>query len=336
MNEQKQRFLVSYYKRGQNHSQCVKTSSNLSTDPYILYSEMVSYLSLSKAELSSKVEELWNRLESCKLCGWNCGVNRLQGQKGKCQAGKEIEVSSSGPHYGEERPLVGRHGSGTIFLTHCSVSCVYCQNWQISQAGAGQEKSLEDVADIMIHLQEKGCHNINWVTPSHYVPQLVKALTIAREKGLKIPIVYNTGGYDSVETIKALEGIVDIYMPDMKYGSNVMAKKYSQVPNYWDINKQAVKEMHRQVGDLQITERGIAKQGLLVRHLVLPQNITKSNEVLKYIAKNLSKDTYVNIMAQYRPCYKANEYPELNQSMNFDDVRKVKQQAQQLGLHRGF
>lgn len=310
-------------------------ASNLSKHSHAT-SKLVRYLTLSESELQSKVEALWERLRSCDLCGWTCHVNRFAGEKGQCQAGKTVEVSSIGAHYGEERPLVGRDGSGTIFLTHCSVSCVYCQNWQISQEGSGNTKSLDQVADMMIRLQKKGCHNINWVTPTHYAPQLVKALKIAKDRGLSIPIVYNTGGYDSLDTIQALDGIIDIYMPDMKYGSNEIAHKYSNVPNYWTINKRAVKEMHRQVGDLKINEKGIAEEGLLIRHLVLPNNIAQSKTVLDFIVEEISTASFVNIMAQYRPCYRANEFPELNQGISYEKVKNIKEYARGHGLHRGF
>lgn len=297
---------------------------------------MVKFQTLSEEDFTSKVDELWEILRSCSLCGWNCGVDRIEGQKGKCQAGLKLKISSTGPHYGEEPPLVGHGGSGTIFLTHCSVNCVYCQNWTISQAGRGHTKGFNEVADIMLRLQKQGCHNINWVTPTHFAPQLVKALKIAKKQGLSIPIVYNTGGYDSVATVEKLDDIVDIYMPDMKYGSNEMAQKYSKVPNYWDINKEIVNVMYQQVGDLQINDEGIAERGLLIRHLVLPHDLAKSREVIRFIAEELSKNTYVNIMGQYRPCYNASEFPELNRMVRYEEVERVKRYARNLGLHRGF
>ncbi|NIQ05887.1 MAG: radical SAM protein [Candidatus Korarchaeota archaeon] len=297
---------------------------------------MVKFQTLSEEDFTSKVDGLWEILRSCSLCGWNCGFDRIEGQKGKCQAGLKLKISSTGPHYGEEPPLVGHGGSGTIFLTHCSVNCVYCQNWTISQAGRGHTKGFNEVADIMLRLQKQGCHNINWVTPTHFAPQLVKALKMAKDQGLSIPIVYNTGGYDSVATVEKLDGIVDIYMPDMKYGSNEMAQKYSKVPNYWDINKEIVNVMHQQVGDLQVNDEGIAERGLLIRHLVLPHDLAKSQEVIRFIAEELSKNTYVNIMGQYRPCYNANEYAELNRMVRYEEVERVKRYARNLGLHRGF
>lgn len=294
------------------------------------------YLSLTEGEFDNKLEQLYNKLESCDLCGQDCKVNRAKGQKGKCKSGLKMKISSFTPHFGEEPCLVGKKGSGTIFLFYCSLTCVYCQNWRISQKGRGQEKSPEEVADMMVNLQHRGCHNINWVTPTHYAPQLVKALKIAKDKGLEIPIVYNTGGYDLRKTIRLLDGVVDIYMPDMKYGSNETARKYSQAPDYWTINKKAVREMHQQVGDLEINKNGIAKRGLLVRHLVLPNEISDSKKILKFLAEEISKDTYVNIMRQYRPCYRASEYPELNRRIKGGEYNKVVERAKKLGLHRGF
>lgn len=294
---------------------------------------MTSYISLSEVELESKIEKLWRKLESCDLCGWKCGVNRLEGERGKCDSGSEIKINSAFPHYGEESVLVGRNGSGTIFLSNCSCSCQYCQNWQISQGGEGSKRTLEETTEIMLRLQERGCHNINWVTPTHFVPQLVKALYKAREEGLEVPVVYNTGGYDNPETIRALEGIIDIYMPDMKYSSNEMGLKYSKIPNYWTINKKAVKEMHRQVGDLRINEKGIAERGLLIRHLVLPNKIAGSEKVLEFISKEIGKDTFVNILGQYRPCWKADQHPELNRRITREELRNVVSYARKLDLN---
>ncbi len=247
-----------------------------------------------------------------------------------------MKVSSSFAHYGEERPLVGRGGSGTIFLSNCTSKCVYCQNWTISQGEEGKEVSEEEVALSMLFLQRIGCHNINWVSPTHYVPQLVKSLLIAREGGLEIPIVYNTGGYDCEDTIRLLDGIVDIYMPDIKYGSNENGSKYSKVQNYWDVVRKAVKAMHRQVGDLKINERGIAERGLLIRHLVLPNDIAESEKVLEFIAKEISTNSYVNIMDQYRPCHNASKYEELSRPITRREYLKVIEKAVHLGLSRGF
>lgn len=295
-----------------------------------------NYLNLGRDKFENRVNKLYSRLENCDICAWKCGVNRLKGEKGKCNSGKTLKISSAFPHFGEESCLVGRNGSGTLFMSMCGCSCQFCQNWFISQKGQGERKSEEEIAEIMFDLEEKGCHNINWVTPSHFVPQLVKSLEIAKEKGLTIPIVYNTGGYDNVKTLKLLDGIVDIYMPDMKYGSNEKGLKYSKVPNYWDVNRKAVKEMYRQVGDLKINEEGIAKRGLLIRHLVLPNNIGESEKVLKFIAKEISKNSYVNIMSQYYPSWKSEDYEELNRRITKEEFEKVIKKAKELGLHRGF
>lgn len=292
------------------------------------------YLKLHESgELKDKIDALYNILESCELCPRKCGVNRLKGEKGFCKAEK-LKVSSYFPHFGEEDPLVGVHGSGTIFLTYCNLRCVYCQNYEISHLGVGEIVSEERVAKMMLELQALGCHNINFVTPTHYAPQLVKAIAIAVEKGLRLPIVWNCGGYENVEIIKLLENVVDIYMPDIKYSSSEVAKKYSFAPDYFDRCKEAVREMHRQVGDLKI-QNGIAYRGLLIRHLVLPNNLAGSEEVLKFI-RSLSKDSYVNIMAQYRPEGEAYKYKELNRRITKEEFMKVIEFAKKLGLTRGL
>ncbi len=293
------------------------------------------YLSSYKSGvLEEKIESLYRILENCELCPRKCRVNRLKGKKGYCRSGKELIVSSSGPHFGEEDPLVGTGGSGTIFLTNCNLLCVYCQNYEISHLGDGTSISKEKVADDMIFLQKRGCHNINFVTPTHFTPQLVKAIANAIPKGLHLPIVWNCGGYENVEMIRLLDDVVDIYMPDIKYGSSVSAKMYSNAPDYFECCRESVKEMHRQVGDL-IIEDGVAKRGLLIRHLVLPNNVAESEEILKFIAEEISKNTYLNIMDQYRPMYKAYEYEELNRRPAFDEYQRVVDIAKELGLNRG-
>ena len=254
-----------------------------------------------KGEIDEKIEALEDILNECKLCPRECGVNRNKGEKGYCRSDRHLMVSSVHPHFGEEDVLVGTHGSGTIFLTNCNLGCVYCQNYDISHLGYGARMTEEELAESMLFLQRKGCHNINFVTPTHFTPQIVKAIKIAVERGLRIPIVYNCGGYESKKTIELLEGIIDIYMPDIKYSDGRNAAKYSNAPDYFEVCKEAVKEMHRQVGVLKTDERGIAWRGLLIRHLVLPNNIAGSREVLKFVAEELSKDSYVNIMLQYRP-----------------------------------
>jgi len=288
-----------------------------------------------KALVKEKViDALYELMRECRLCPRRCGVNRLEGETGFCRTGAKPVVSSWGPHFGEERPLVGRYGSGTIFFTYCNLGCLYCQNWTISHLGEGEETTVERLSSIMLMLQSQGCHNINLVTPTHQTPMIVEAIFLAKEKGLEIPIVYNCGGYESLETLRLLEGIIDIYMPDIKYMSEEYAKRYSFAPDYPEVVKIAVKEMHRQVGDLIIDKRGIAVKGLLVRHLVLPNNIAGTEEVVRFIAEEISKDTYINIMDQYRPCYKAFEHPELSRRISqkeYDDAIKATLRA---GLRR--
>lgn len=295
-----------------------------------------SYLKLYESgELERRVEKLYKLLESCKLCPRKCGKNRLAGEKGYCKSGKELVISSYNPHFGEEEPLVGRGGSGTIFLTNCNLGCLYCQNYDISHLGIGKETSVERVAEMMIELQNMGCCNINFVTPTHFAPQLVKAIKVGVEKGLRLPIVWNCGGYENVDVIRLLDGIVDIYMPDMKYGSSKPAKRYSDTPDYFERCKEAVKEMHRQVGDLKL-DGGIAYRGLLIRHLVLPNGLAGSEEILKFVAREISKNSYVNVMSQYRPEGEAYKYPELNRPIIREEFMKVVSIARELGLTRGL
>ncbi|MFQ6117925.1 MAG: radical SAM protein [Candidatus Bipolaricaulia bacterium] len=293
-----------------------------------------SYLKLSAAEFQERIDELYKLLESCTLCARECKVNRTEGEQGFCRSGMEPLVSSFFPHFGEEPPLRGTHGSGTIFLGNCNLRCVYCQNWELSHRGEGDRMTEEELARAMLGLQERGCHNINFVTPTHFAPQLVKAVKLAAERGLTIPIVWNCGGYESVNALKLLKGIVDIYMPDIKYSDEFSAKKFSAAANYFEVAKAAVEEMHRQVGDLMI-EDGIAVRGLLIRHLVLPNRLAGSREILGFIA-GLSRDHYVNIMAQYHPCYKAFDYPELSRRITREEYDEAIEVALDLGLHRAF
>lgn len=285
--------------------------------------------------IDSRIEKLYSMLTSCELCPRRCRVNRIKGEKGICRAEKELVVSSYGPHFGEEPELVGMYGSGTIFLTYCNLLCVYCQNYDISHLGIGEPISEEKLAYIMLSLQKMGCHNINLVTPTHFTPHIVRAIRYALEKGMKIPIVWNCSGYENLEVIRQLEGIVDIYMPDIKYGDSEPAKKYSNAPDYFERCQEAVEEMYRQVGDLKINSKGVAEKGLLIRHLVLPNNLAGSEKVLKFIA-GISKNTYVNIMDQYRPCGNADLYPEINRRPTREEFREVIKIAMSLGLHRGF
>ncbi|MFB6215615.1 MAG: radical SAM protein [Candidatus Aenigmatarchaeota archaeon] len=295
-----------------------------------------SYRQLSENRLAEKYRSLRDRLESCDLCGHGCGVNRFEGEEGLCDSSDTLKINSASRHFGEEDPLVGDNGSGTVFVSNCNMSCVYCQNWRISQEGRGRGVTEDRAAEMMLELQDKGCHNINWVSPTHHVPQLVGSLLKARKRGLKVPIVYNTGGYDNPEVIETLGGIVDIYMPDVKYGSNANGEKYSNVDGYWDVVTENLKEMHGQVGDLEKDGRGIAKQGLLIRHLVLPGNISEPRRVLKFIKNEISENSYVNIMGQYRPDYRADDYKKLGRRVRRQEVEDVKEMAEDMGLSRGF
>lgn len=281
------------------------------------------------------INKFYEMLAPCRVCPRECGVDRLNGETGNCRAGLEVRVSSYHQHFGEEPPLVGQHGSGTIFLTHCNLHCVYCQNHEISQLGLGTDTTLEDLAQMMLKLQGLGCHNINFVTPTPWVPQLVQALAIAQEQGLDVPIVYNCGGYESVETLRLLEGIVDIYMPDIKYGGNDNARKYSAVGDYWDLVRPALKEMHRQVGDL-VVEKGIAQRGLLIRHLVLPNRIADSMQCFGFIKRELSANTAVNVMAQYYPTFKAGQHLEINRRITTQEYREALAELERMGLDTGF
>lgn len=252
--------------------------------------------------LEEKIVKAQRLLESCSVCPRDCKVNRIEGERGFCRAGFLPEVSSSSPHFGEEQPLVGFHGSGTIFFTHCNLGCLYCQNYSISHLDEGEEKSIEQLSRMMVAMQSLGCHNINFVSPTHYVPQILAALPNAITLGLSVPLVYNTGGYDAVETLKLLDGVFDIYMPDFKYSTEEVAEEYSQARDYPLVAKQAIKEMFRQVGDLVLDDRGIALRGLLIRHLVLPSGLAGTQDVMRFLSQDISKNTYVNIMDQYYPC----------------------------------
>jgi putative pyruvate formate lyase activating enzyme len=288
-------------------------------------------------KLREKIKAAYQILENCDLCQRNCKVNRLKGELGTCKVGKEPMTSSAGPHFGEEPPLVGRRGSGTIFFTGCNLLCLYCQNYEISHLMEGREISIEELGVSMLYLQEIGCHNINFVTPTHQVPQILAALEIAIPKGLKVPLVYNTGGYDSIQELKLMDGIIDIYMPDIKYWQGEVARKFSHgAKDYPEAARAALKEMHRQVGNLIINKEGLAERGLLIRHLVLPEGLAGSKEVLHFIANELSKDSYVNIMDQYRPCGRAMEFPPLDRRINRQEFIEAIEIARKEGLYRGF
>lgn len=289
---------------------------------------------MGQGDLAERVRLAAEHLEECDVCPLDCGVNRMKGELGVCKTGEFAQVSSYFAHHGEERPISGRDGSGTIFFTRCNLRCVYCQNADISQLSYGREVTAESLAMMMLDLQRRGCHNINFVSPSHIVPQILAAVHLAAQKGLAIPLVYNTGGYDSLEMLSLLDGVIDIYMPDMKFGDEAVAWKYSRVKNYPEVNQCAVLEMVRQVGDLKLDEGGIAYQGLLVRHLVLPNQLAGSENILKFLAEKVSNEVYLNIMAQYHPAYHACDFPELNRRIRPEEYQEVIQRAKDLGLSR--
>lgn len=294
------------------------------------------YLELSRSgELKRRAEEAFARLEECRFCPRECGTNRLLDTKRViCRTGEQAVVSSYHTHFGEESPLVGDHGSGTIFFSWCNLRCQFCQNYEISQLGHGREVEAEELALMMLHLQAQGCHNINFVSPTHVVPQILAALVLAAEKGLRIPLVYNTGGYDHLETLALLDGVIDIYMPDMKYSNEATARRLSKIRDYPEVNRQAVKEMHRQVGDLILDENGIAQRGLLVRHLVLPNGLAGTAQVVDFLAKEVSTNTYLNVMDQYRPCYKADQFPEISRPLTQAEIAEAVSLAREAGLTR--
>lgn len=286
--------------------------------------------------LEDRAREAVSWLENCQVCPRHCRINRLGDQHGYCRTGRLAKVYSYSPHFGEEAPLVGQHGSGTIFFSGCNLACVFCQNYDISQMDQGREVRPEALAQMMLRLQDSGCHNINFVTPSHVVPQILEALVLAKEGGLSVPLVYNSGGYDCLETLQLLDGIFDIYMPDAKYGSNELAQRYSDAPDYTDRMKAAIREMHRQVGDLVLDDQGIAVRGLLVRHLVLPEGLAGTAEVVRFLDQEVSARTYLNVMAQYRPEYNACRYPELDRRVTLSEYRDAVELAVQAGLTRGL
>jgi len=298
---------------------------------------VLPYIELARTgKLAKKLESLTEILRECRLCPRECGVNRLEGQLGYCQAGADLMVSSAFPHFGEEPPLVGQHGSGTIFLTHCNLRCIFCQNYDISHLGRGEPIAPSDMARTMVRLQEMGCHNINFVTPTHYAAQIVAALPLGIEMGLRLPIVYNCSGYESLEILQLLDGIVDIYMPDAKFMEAQDARQFCNAPDYPEVLRVVLKEMHRQVGDLTLNSKGVAERGLLIRHLVMPGDVASSESVLKFIAEEISVHSYVNIMNQYRPEYRAGEHQQINRRTNYKEYLEAIQIAKRFRLYRGF
>ncbi|TYP57802.1 radical SAM protein [Thermosediminibacter litoriperuensis] len=292
----------------------------------------MGYRDLSPEELSRRVEKALELLSDCVVCAQECHVNRLKGERGFCRTGRYAVISSWGPHFGEEEVLVGSHGSGTIFFAYCNMACRFCQNCEISHYGEGREMTARELAGVMLELQQIGCHNVNLVSPCHCVPQILEALQLAVKNGLNIPLVYNTGGYDAIPTLKLLDGIVDIYMPDIKFGDDETGRHYASAPGYFTVAKRAVKEMHRQVGDLIIDDRGIAVKGLMVRHLVLPNDLARTEEIMKFLAEEISLNTFVNIMDQYYPAHQARQYPVLSRRITSQEYRRALEIARTFGL----
>ncbi len=291
---------------------------------------------MDKIRIAEKaLPDLMRALENCDLCVRKCGVNRLNGEKGFCASGPEPVVYSCDPHHGEEPPISGSSGSGTIFFSRCGMECVYCQNFRFSQADVGREVSAEELARMMLELQDAGCHNINLVSPTHIVPAIVESLKYACADGLEMPVVYNTGGYDSFHVIRALEGLIDVYLPDMKYASDDMAVKYSSAPGYVENNRRIVKEMYRQVGSLKIAG-GAALKGLIVRLLVLPNGISGTEDTLAFLAEEIGPEVFLSVMSQYYPAYKAGEYRELSRRVRKEEFRAVVSRMHELGLENGW
>jgi putative pyruvate formate lyase activating enzyme len=293
-----------------------------------------SYLKLSLAEIESRAQQAIASLSECKVCPRDCAVNRLEDKKAVCKTGRYARVSSYFPHFGEEDCLRGRHGSGTIFFSMCNLRCVFCQNYDISQLEVGIVATPEMLARMMMELQKQGCHNINFVTPEHVVPQILEALPIAIRLGLKLPIVYNTSAYDSMDSLRWLDGIVDIYMPDFKFFTEEHGKIYAKAKDYAEIAKRTIKEMHRQVGELEFDSSGIAVRGLLIRHLVMPGGVADTREIMDYIVKEISANTYVNVMAQYYPANKTEKYPEIHRGLFKSEFEQAVAAAREAGLRR--
>jgi putative pyruvate formate lyase activating enzyme len=292
---------------------------------------------LSEIELQNRIEAAYALLGSCRVCPRECGVNRLKNEKiGFCRSGLHPVVASVSPHHGEEPPLSGSKGSGTIFFANCNLRCLYCQNYPISQFGNGTERTPGELACQMLRLQEQGCHNLNLVTPTHFMPQVLKALGIAKERGFSLPIVYNTSGYETVEALRLLDGIVDIYLPDMRYSDDAASLKYSIAPHYREVNQAAVREMYRQAGNLSLDDAGIAKSGLIIRHLVLPGGRSGTESIMRYLAEEISRDVYISLMSQYFPAYKAKEHEEINRKITAEEYEEARRIMESYGLENGW
>jgi putative pyruvate formate lyase activating enzyme len=301
-----------------------------------------AYLSLTAEEISNRVQAGLRELEDCCACPRNCHVNRIANETKVCNTGRYARVASAFPHFGEEDCLRGWSGSGTIFFSLCNLRCVFCQNWDISQRSVGPESTPEQIADVMLHLQKSGCHNINFVTPEHVAPQVLEAIAAAIPRGLRLPIVYNTSSYDSVDSLKLLDGIVDIYMPDFKFWKRETAKRLAKAPDYPERAREAIQEMHRQVGPLKFAPNGLARRGVLVRHLVMPGQAGEAEAIFHWLAEEISPDTYVNIMGQYRPEYQVGEiarqgdrkYAEIDRRPEPDEMLRARNAARDAGPWR--
>lgn len=296
-----------------------------------------NYHSLPDTEFQDRIDDLMSRYADCDLCAYDCRVDRTDGRIGTCQVDDTVYVSSYFPHFGEEDCLRGWNGSGTIFLANCNMKCIFCQNFETSHKAQGAPVTSADIADMALELQARGCHNINFVSPTHHSPHLIEAIKIAKDNGLDLPIVWNCGGYERAEILERLEGIVDIYMPDVKWSDDQSAALYSKAPRYWENVQDGLREMHRQVGDLRMDEKGLATGGLLIRHLVMPEHVESAKGVMEFIAEEISKDSFVDIMAQYQPYYKAKTeefYSEINRPITTDEYREVVEHARSVGLER--
>jgi putative pyruvate formate lyase activating enzyme len=301
------------------------------TEPYPAYMQLYE-----SGELEKRAEAAWELLRACTVCPQNCKVNRIAGKTGACHSGTETIVGSWNIHRREEPPISGTGGAGTIFFGNCQARCTYCQNFWLSQYGRGHRVGPERLADMMLYLQKKGCHNIDLVTPTHFVPQLLKALLVAIPKGFRLPFVYNCAGYEHLHVLRLLDGVIDIYMPDAKYADNTWALKTSKMHHYVDFNRASLKEMYRQVGPLQVNEEGIGVRGLLIRHLVMPNDISGTSEVLRWIAEELGPDVPISLMDQYFPAWKAHDDPNLNRRLHWREYRKAVEVLLELGLDAGF
>jgi len=291
---------------------------------------------LRTGELEKRAAALMELAASCRLCPWRCGAHRLRGQRGRCRAGSSLSVAKATPHFGEEPPITGTCGSGTIFFAHCTLACCFCQNWQISHEGLGEEMTVDELACAMCSLQQQGCHNINLVSAAHYMPWIVQALALAAAGGLTVPIVYNSNGYEDVGMLRLLEGIIDIYLPDAKYGDNGYAEKYSSARSYTEINAAALEEMFRQTGYLDLDDSGLARRGLIVRHLVLPAGLAGTDAVLRGLRRRFGKFWSISLMGQYLPCYRAHDFPELQAKTSPQEYAAAVAQLEEIGFENGW